>query len=178
MERRRLYGIIAQFESPGDLLAAAQRAYAEGYRKMDAYTPMPIHGLAEAIGFRRNYLPLLVLIGGLFGCGAAYLMLWSIETIVYPLNVGGKPFNSWPAFIPITFETTVLFAALAAVFGMLALNGLPTPYHPVFNVPSFALASNDRFFLCIEANDPKFDYEATRSFLESQHSREVSDVAL
>ncbi|HSB14015.1 MAG TPA: DUF3341 domain-containing protein [Bryobacteraceae bacterium] len=178
MERRRLYGVIAQFESPGDLLAAAQRAYAEGYRKMDAYTPMPIHGLAEAIGFRRNYLPLLVLIGGLFGCGAAYLMLWSIETIIYPLNVGGKPFNSWPAFIPITFETTVLFAALAAVFGMLALNGLPMPYHPVFNVPSFALASNDRFFLCIEAKDPKFDYEATRKFLESQHSREVSDVEL
>lgn len=178
MERRRLYGVIAQFESPGDLLAAAQRAYAEGYRKMDAYTPMPIHGLAEAIGFRRNYLPLLVLIGGLFGCGAAYLMLWSIETIVYPLNVGGKPFNSWPAFIPITFETTVLFAALAAVLGMLALNGLPMPYHPVFNVPSFALASNDRFFLCIEAKDPKFDYEATRKFLESQHSREVSDVEL
>lgn len=178
MERRRLYGVIAQFESPGDLLAAAQRAYAEGYRKMDAYTPMPIHGLAEAIGFRRNYLPLLVLIGGLFGCGAAYLMLWSIETIIYPLNVGGKPFNSWPAFIPITFETTVLFAALAAVFGMLALNGLPMPYHPVFNVPSFALASNDRFFLCIEAKDTKFDYEATRKFLESQHSREVSDVEL
>ena len=169
---------MAQFESPTDLLAAAQRAYAEGYRKMDAYTPMPIHGLAEAIGSRRNYLPLLVLIGGLFGCGAAYLMLWSIETIVYPLNVGGKPFNSWPAFIPITFETTILFAALAAVFGMLALNGLPTPYHPVFNVPSFALASNDRFFLCIEAKDPKFDYQATRRFLEGQHSREVSDVEL
>src|SRR5512143_2101202 len=176
MERRRLYGVIAQFESPGDLLAAAQRAYAEGYRKMDAYTPMPIHGLAEAIGSRRNYLPLLVLIGGLFGCGAAYLMLWSIETIVYPLDVGGKPFNSWPAFIPITFETTVLFAALAAVLGMLALNGLPMPYHPVFNVKSFALASKDKFFLCIEAADPMYDRAATQKFLESLQPREIAEV--
>lgn len=178
MEKQRLYGLIAEFDNPTDLLSAARRAYAEGYRKMDAYSPMPIHGLAEAIGFRRNNLPLLVLLGGLFGCGAAYLMLWSIETIVYPLNIGGRPHNSWPSFIPITFETTVLFAALAAVFGMLALNGLPMPHHPVFNAPNFALASNDRFFLCIEAKDPKFDYEAVRKLLEAEHSREVSDVEL
>ncbi len=177
MEQPRLYGLMAEFDNPADLLAAARAAYAEGYRKMDAYSPMPVHGLAEALGFRRNRLPLIVLLGGLVGCVTAFGMLWAIETIIYPLNVGGRPFNSWPAFIPITFETTILFAALAAVLGMLALNGLPQPYHPVFNAPRFALATHNRFFLCIEAADPKFDLQATRRFLESLHSREVVEVA-
>ncbi|HXG33599.1 MAG TPA: DUF3341 domain-containing protein [Bryobacteraceae bacterium] len=177
MEQPRLYGLMAEFDNPADLLAAARAAYAEGYRKMDAYSPMPVHGLAEALGFRRNRLPLIVLLGGLVGCVTAFGMLWAIETIIYPLNVGGRPFNSWPAFIPITFETTILFAALAAVLGMLALNGLPQPYHPVFNAPRFALATHNRFFLCIEAADPKFDPQATRRFLESLHSREVVEVA-
>ncbi|MCS6953364.1 MAG: DUF3341 domain-containing protein [Bryobacterales bacterium] len=177
MESTRLYGLMAEFDNPADLLAAARAAYAEGYRKMDAYSPMPVHGLAEALGVQKNPLPLIVLLGGLVGCLTAFGMLWAIETIIYPLNVGGRPFNSWPAFIPITFETTILFAALAAVLGMLALNGLPQPYHPVFNAPRFALATHNRFFLCIEASDPKFDLVATRRFLENLPSREVVEVA-
>jgi len=160
MQNHGLYGLLAEFDNP----------------KMDAYTPMPVHGLAEALGSHRTRVPLLVLLGGLFGCGAAYAMLYVIETYVYPLNVGGRPYNSWPAFIPITFETTVLFAALAAVFGMLALNGLPRPHHPIFNAPRFALASHDRFFLCIEAGDPKFELDAARTFLEGLHAREVTEV--
>lgn len=167
---------MAEYDNPADLLAAARSAYEAGYRELDAYSPMPIHGLAEAIGFHRTRLPLLVLIGGLVGCGAAYFMLWYVETHVYPLNVGGRPFNSWPSFIPITFEVTVLFAAITAVLGMLALNGLPTPYHPVFNVRRFAMASRHRFFLSIESSDPLFDLEATRRFLEGTHAREVSEV--
>jgi len=176
MQNQGLYGLLAEFDNPEDLVAAARRAHEEGYRKMDAYTPMPVHGLAEALGSHRTRVPLLVLVGGLFGCGAAYAMLYVIETYVYPLNVGGRPYNSWPAFIPITFETTVLFAALAAVFGMLALNGLPRPHHPIFNAPRFALASHDRFFLCIEAGDPKFELDAARKFLEGLHAREVTAV--
>jgi hypothetical protein len=178
-QRSRLWGLMVEFDNPEDLLAAARGAYEAGYRKMDAYSPMPIHGLAEAIGFQRDRLPLLVLIGGLVGCGTAFFMLWYVETYVYPMNVGGRPYNSWPSFIPITFEVTILFAAITAVLGMLALNGLPTPYHPVFNVRRFALASRHRFFLCIEASDPKFDPVATRRFLEGTHSKEaVAEVDL
>lgn len=171
-----IYGLMAEFDAPEKLLAAARRAYQQGYRRMDAYTPFPIEGLAEAIGFHRNQLPLLVLLGGLFGALAGYGLLYYAEVIDYPLNVGGKPFHSWPAFIPITFETTVFFAALAAVLGMLALNGLPMPYHPVFNVPRFALATRDRFFLCIEARDSQFDLEGTKQFLESLGPQGVSEV--
>jgi hypothetical protein len=176
MRRARLWGLMAEFDNPGDLLDAARRAHEAGYRKMDAYSPMPIHGLSEAIGFHCSRLPLLVLLGGLFGCGLAFFMLWYVETTVYPLNVGGRPYNSWPSFIPITFEVTILFAAVTAVMGMLALNGLPMPYHPVFNVDRFAMASRHRFFLCIEAADPKFDAGDTRRFLEATHCRGVSEV--
>jgi hypothetical protein len=176
MQTARLYGLMAEFDNPGDLLAAARTARADGYRKMDAYTPMPIHGLSEAVGVHHTRLPLLVLLGGLLGCATGFLMQWYVETNVFPLNVGGRPHNSWPAFIPITFEVTILFAAITAVLGMLALNGLPMPYHPVFNTPNFALASRTRFFLCIEAKDPKFDLDATRKFLEELHCREVSKV--
>jgi hypothetical protein len=144
---------------------------------MDAYSPLPIEELHEAIGFHHTRLPLIVLIGGIVGCVGGYLLQWWASSIAYPLNVGGKPFHSWPMFIPITFECTILGAALSAVFGMLALNGLPQPYHPVFNVPRFALASRNRFFLCIEARDKMFDLEDTRAFLETLGPREVTTVA-
>jgi hypothetical protein len=174
----RLYGLMAEFDGPDDLLEAARRAYEEGYRRLDAYSPFPVPGLAEAIGFRRTRLPLIVLFGGLVGgLGGYYLQYW-ISAIDYPLNVGGRPLHSWPAFIPVTFELTVLVAALAAVLGMLALNGLPMPHHPVFNVPAFELATRNRFFLCIEATDPQFDAVGTKSFLETLKPGGVFEVAL
>jgi hypothetical protein len=174
--RGLLYGLIAEFESPTDIVAAARRAYEEGYRKMDAYSPFPIEELSEAIGFHRNRLPLIVLIGGIVGCLGGFALCYWASVHAYPLNVGGRPLNSWPAFIPVTFETTILVAALSAVFGRLALNGLPQPYHPVFNSPRFELASRNTFFLCIEADDPKFNLEETRAFLDSLGPVEVSDV--
>ncbi len=174
----RLYGLMAEFDGPDDLLEAARRAYEEGYRRLDAYSPFPVPGLAEAIGFRRTRLPLIVLFGGLVGgLGGYYLQYW-ISAIDYPLNVGGRPLHSWPAFIPVTFELTVLVAALAAVLGMLALNGLPMPHHPVFNVPAFELATRNRFFLCIEATDPQFDAVGTKSFLETLKPSGVFEVEL
>jgi hypothetical protein len=172
-----LYGLMAEFLKPEDIVAAAQRAHDEGYRNMDAYSPLPIDGLAEAIGFRFNRIALIVLIGGIMGGVGAYFMQWFSAVVHYPINVGGKPFHSWPAFIPITFELTILGAATAAVFGMLALNGLPRPHHPVFNVPNFALASRSRFFLCIQANDPKFDRDGTRQFLQTLNPKEISEVS-
>lgn len=172
-----IYGLLAEFGSPEELLAAARRAHAEGYRRMDAHSPFPVEGLSEAVGFRHTRLPLLVLIAGLVGAFVGFATQYWVTVIDYPINVGGRPLNSWPAYIPITFEVTVLFAALTAVVGMIALNGLPMPYHPVFNVPAFAGASRDRFFLCIEAADPRFDREGTRRFLEGLKPREVSEVA-
>jgi hypothetical protein len=174
--RPAVYGLMAEFDTPEDLLEAAQRAYAEGYRRMDAYSPFPVAGLAEAIGFHRTKLPLIVLLGGIAGGLGGYLLQYYTAVIDYPLNVGGRPLHSWPAFIPVTFEMTVLIAALFAVLGMLALNGLPMPYHPVFNVPRFELASRNLFFLCIESADPRFDAERTRQFLESLGSRQVHEV--
>jgi hypothetical protein len=168
--------MVAEFESPTALVHAAQKARAAGYRKLDAYSPMPIEELHEALGLPQTKLPLIVLGGGLTGALAGYgLQFWS-STIAYPLNVGGRPLHSWPSFIVPTFETTILFSALAAVLGMILLNGLPMPYHPVFNAKRFAMASRDRFFLCIESIDPKFDQTETRRFLESLGPREVSDV--
>jgi hypothetical protein len=171
-----LYGLMAEFDTAEALREAAQRTYDAGYRRIDAYSPFPVDGLAEAIGFHHTRLPLIVLIGGILGGVGGFLLQYWISVIDYPLIVGGKPYNSWPAFIPVTFETTVLAAALTAVLGMLALNGLPMPYHPVFNVERFALASRDRFFLCIEAADPHFDGANTRRFLEEMAPRAVSEV--
>jgi hypothetical protein len=175
-ESEGIYGLLAEFDAPEKVVRAARQAYAEGYRRMDAYTPFPVEGLAEALGFHRTRLPLIVLLGGLVGGVLGYALLYYAEVVDYPLIVGGKPFHSWPAFIPIVFEVTILFAALSAVLGMLALNGLPMPYHPVFNVPRFALASRDRFFLLIEARDPQFDREGTRRFLESLGADGVWEV--
>lgn len=174
--RMPTHGIMAEFDNPSDVVAAANRAYEDGYRRMDAYSPYPIEALSEAIGVHRTNMPPIVLTGGIIGGLSGYLMQYYLLVINYPLNVGGKPFHSWPMFIPITFECAVLGAALAAVFGMLALNGLPEPYHPVFNTPNFALASRDRFFLLIQSDDPKFDREATNRFLKSLGAREVNDV--
>jgi hypothetical protein len=172
-----IHGLMAEFDDPTSLVAATEHAYGAGYRCMDAYSPFPIEELHDALGGHRTRLPLIVLIGGLCGFLGGYgLQYWS-SVLAYPLNIGGKPLHSWPAFIPVTFECTILVAALSAVLGMLALNGLPQPYHPVFNVPRFALASRNRFFLCIEAADPKFDLEGTREFLASLNPREVSTVA-
>jgi len=171
-----LYGVMAEFDNPTDLVAAAHRTYQAGYRRINGYSPFPIEELSEAIGFTRTSLPLIVLIGGILGGTGGFLMQYWMEVINYPLNVGGKPFNSWPAFIPITFECTVLCASLAAVLGMLALNKLPQPYHPVFNAPNFALATRDRFFLVIEANDPKFRHDEVEQFMKGLDARDVSDV--
>ncbi len=172
-----IHGLMAEFDDPTSLVAAAGRAHREGYRSMDAYSPFPIEELHEALGSHHTRLPLIVLIGGLFGCIGGYALQYWSSVVEYPLNIGGKPLHSWPAFIPVTFECTILAAALSCVLGMLALNGLPMPYHPVFNLPRFALASRNRFFLCIESTDPKFDLEATRRFLETLDPREVSTVA-
>ena len=172
-----VYGVMAEFDEPNALVAATHRAYLEGYRCMDAYSPYPIEELHEALGSHHTRLPLIVLIGGICGCVGGYALQYWVSATAYPLNIGGKPLDSWPAFIPVTFECTILVAALSAVFGMLALNGLPMPYHPVFNVSRFALASRNRFFLCIEAADTKFGLEETRRFLETLGPREVTTVA-
>jgi hypothetical protein len=176
MKKLPMYGLIAQFDTADGVLNAAQRAYTEGYREMDAYTPFPVEGLAEAIGFHQTYVPLLCLVGGLMGCAGGFFLQWWPNVIGYPLNIGGRPYNSWPQFIPITFELTVLLAGLATVFGMLALNGFPEPYHPVFNAKNFELASRDKFFLCIEARDEKFDAQKTREFLLTLNAHEVSEI--
>jgi hypothetical protein len=176
MKKRPLYGLMAEFENPETLLEAAHAARAGGYRRLDAFTPLPVEGLAEAVGFEKTRLPLAVLIGGLGGCIGGFLMQYYPSVIDYPLNIAGKPFNSWPAFIPVTFEMTILAAALTTVLGMLAMNGLPAPYHPVFNVPQFELASRNHFFLCIKARDPLFEVEKTKQFLKGLKAREVYEV--
>jgi hypothetical protein len=171
-----LYGVVASFHEPEELLAAIRAVRKAGYQKTEAYTPFPVEGVEEALEMKPSRLPLLVFCFGVFGAIAGYGMQYYCSVIAYPLNIGGRPLHSWPAFIPVTFETTILFSALATVFGMLALNGLPAPHHPMFNTPDFDLASRDRFFLCIEATDPKFDVEELRKLLESLHPLSVSVV--
>ncbi len=171
------YGWMAEFDQPERLLSAARLAHAQGYRKMDAYTPFPVEGLDEALGEHKNWLPLLVLLGGIGGAVGGFAMQYYANVIQYPLIIGGRPYNSWPSFIPITFEMTILAAAGVAVLGMLALNDLPTPYHPVFSVPRFELASRHGFFLCIESRDLQFNLEKTKAFLEGLKPVGVYEVA-
>ncbi len=172
----RIYGLMAEFDNPNDLVEATRKAREAGFTKLDAYSPYPIEALTEALDIHDRKLPFVVLIGGIVGGLLGYALCYWTSVIEYPLNVGGKPFHSAPAFIVPAFETTILCAAFAAVFGMLALNGLPMPYHPVFNAPRFALASRDRFFLCIESKDPKYDHDPTWAFLTGLGPRAVMDV--
>lgn len=176
MARKEIYGLMAEFETPEEVLAAAHRTRAEGYRRVDAYSPIPVEGLAEAIGFDWTSLPIIVFIGGLLGGLTGFFMCWYANVISFPLDIGGKPLNSWPAWIPITFELTILGGALAACFGMIAMNSLPNPYHPVFNVERFALSTTDRFFLCIMARDKKFNLVETRAFLDGLKPHGVFEV--
>jgi hypothetical protein len=172
----RTYGLMAEFDNVNDAITAARRTYAAGYRRMDAYAPFPVEELSEAVGFHGNGVALVCLVGGLLGATAAYVLQWWINTISYPVNIGGRPLHSWPSFIIVTFEMTILFSGLSAVFGMLSLNGLPMPYHPVFNVPQFAQASKDRFFLVIFAWDRNYDPAGTRQFLEGLNPISVEEV--
>jgi hypothetical protein len=170
------YGVLAEFETARQLLQAAAKTRDAGYRKIDAYAPFPVEGLSEALGLRRNYVSLVTLIGGLLGGLTGFGFQYWVNVISYPLNIGGRPLNSWPAFIPVTFELTILGASTFAVFGMLAMNKLPHPYHPVFNVARFARASTDRFFICIESADPKFNVAEATSFLQSLGAQYVTEV--
>jgi hypothetical protein len=171
-----LYGILAEFDTAEKLLHATRRAYGAGFRAIDAYAPFPVEGLSDALGFRPRAVPLIALFAGMLGAATGYGLQFFIHVVSLPIDVGGRPLNSWPSFIPVTFEMGVLFAALALFFGLLMLNGHPEPYHAVFNVDAFARASRDRFFLCIEARDPRFDRQSTRQFLLDLDARAVSDV--
>jgi hypothetical protein len=171
-----LYGMLAEFKTAEDLIAAAKQAREAGYRDIDAYSPFPLEGLVEETGQFKDRVPLLTLIGGILGGVGGFFLQWYAAVIDYPINVGGRPLNSWPSFIPATFELTVLGAALFAVFGMLAMNRLPKLYHPLFNVPEFELASRSRFFLCLRCGDPKFEVESARHFLQSLEPLTLSEV--
>ncbi len=174
--RSHTYGVMAEFETPEQLIHAIEKVRGAGYRRVEAYTPFPVEGLSGALGLKRNLVPLITLLGGLAGGVGGFGFQYWVAAITYPMNIGGRPLNSWPAFIPVTFELTILGAALSAVLGMLALNKLPQPHHPVFNVPRFAHASTDRFFLCIEARDPKFHLADTARLLQALEAHHVSEV--
>ena len=172
-----LHGVMAEFEDPTALVAAARRVYDEGYRRFDSFSPYPIHEIFDAMRLKDKRVSRIVLGGGLMGMTTGIALQAWVSAVAYPLNIGGRPYLSWPMFVPVVFELTILFAALSAVFGMFALNGLPRPYHPVFNVKRFAQhASQDGFFLAIEATDPKFDHTRTRGFLQSLGAKEINDV--
>jgi len=176
MNESSVHGLMAEFDSAQELVTAAHRTHDAGYHKIDAFSPFPIEGLAEAIGFHKNRVPFVVLVGGIIGGLSGHLLQYYVAAITYPTNIGGRPYHSWPSFIVVTFEMTILFAGLSAVFGMLALNGLPMPYHPVFNVPEFKKASESGFFLVISSTDPKYDDARTREFLKGLAPRMISEV--
>jgi len=171
-----LYGLVAEFAEADELLAAAEKVFGEGYRKIDAYSPFPIHGLSDAIGFKDNRVPWTVFICGLIGAATGVALQYFVSVMEYPLNIGGRPLFSWPSFVPVTFECTILLSAFGAVFGMILMNGLPKPYHSIFNAPGFERATQDRFFLCIESEDPLFDRTETEKFLLTLHPERVSEV--
>ncbi len=177
LHRSHIYGVMGEFSTPEELIHAVEKVREAGYRRLDAYAPFPVEGLSEALGLKRNMVPAICLIGGLTGGLGGFFFQYWVNVIAYPLNIGGRPLNSWPAFIPVTFELTILGAALSAVFGMLALNGLPQPHHPVFNVHRFSHASADRFFLCIESRDPKFHLADTARILQEVHAHHVTEVS-
>lgn len=174
--KNEIFGLVAEFETPEGLLSAAERVRDAGYKKADAYAPFPVHGLTEAMGFPKTRVPLIVLCGGIIGGLTGFFMQYYAFALSYPFIIAGRQLYSWPNFIPISYECTILFAAFSACFGMLGLNGLPQPYHPLFNVPSFQQASRDRFFICIERVDPKFKLDDTRKFLEGLNPLEVLEV--
>ena len=171
------YGLMAEFPDADSQMAAVRKVRDAGYTKFDAFSPFPIHGMSDALGIKDRSVAPIVLGAGITGLIAGYGLEYWTSVIAYPLNIGGRPYHSWPMFIPPAFETTILFAAISAVVGMLALNGLPQPYHPVFNAPRFSLASQDSFFLVVESEDPKFDGDGTRRMLDSLQPREVVEVA-
>jgi hypothetical protein len=172
-----VYGLMAEFDTPTKLIEAARRTHAEGYRRTDAYSPFPIHELFDALDAHDNRVQRNVLLGGIAGCLGGFGLCYWVSVIAYPLNIGGRPFNSWPAFIPVTFELTILIASFAAVLSWILLSGLPLPYHPVFNVPRFAeIASEKGYFLTIESTDPKFDRKATVEFLRGLGAREINEI--
>ena len=171
-----LYGLLAEFDSPEELVAATRKVTAAGYTKTDGFSPFPIHEMSEALNFHERKVAPIILAGGIVGLLGGWGLEYWTQVIAYPLNIGGRPYNSWVSFIPPAFETTILVAAFSAVIGMLALNGFPRPYHPVFNAPRFERASQDKFFLVIEAADPKFDLEQTRAFLNGLNPHEVVAV--
>jgi hypothetical protein len=170
------YGWLAEFSSPEALVEAAKATHAAGYRRVEAYTPFPVEGLVEAVGAYTDHVPLITLIGGIIGGAGGYFMQWYSAVIAYPFNLGGRPYHSWPAFIPVTFELAVLGAALFAVFGMLVLNGLPKLYHPLFNVPEFELASRNRFFLCLRCDDPNYERDRAQRFLSGLKPQALAEV--
>lgn len=172
----RIYGLMAEFRTGDALLEATRCARDDGYRELEAYAPYPIEGIAEAVGFKRNRVPLMTLLGGFAGGIGGYLLQWYSAVVDYPINVGGRPLHSWPSFIVPTFELTILGAALAAVFGMLAANGLPRLYHPVFNAPDFEQVTRNRFFLCLPARDPHFDAKRSKAFLQGLQPLSVAEV--
>ena len=174
----QVFGLIAEYDDPDALLCAAQSAYSEGYRDLEAYSPFPVHGLSEAIGFHKTILPLFTLVAGLAGAAGAFGMQWFASVVHYPYDIGGRPYFSWPMWIPITFEGMILISAFTTGIAMILMNGLPMPYHPVFNAKNFDRATSDRFFLCIELKDKKYDADTTRQFLEGLDPKplEVSEV--
>ena len=170
------YGLLDEFDTPAQLIKAAKRAHEAGYRRLDTFSPYPIEEAWEAIGHHDRRLSLIVLGGGLAGLLTGLGLQEWVHQVAYPINIAGKPLNSWPQFIPVIFELTILFAALAAVLGMIVLNGLPQPYHPVFNVPRFEHASRDKFFLLVESTDPQFDRAKTLDFLKTLDASEINEV--